>query len=217
MSARARWGSGVLGALAAATLSLSACSTVPPRIGEAPPVVQNDADEKAYQAILSRYSTHQELYEGFDTQLFSAATLQSWTFREARLKRQAEFLHWTPDVLAAQTAQERADDAKYVEYFFGALTNNPRFGDFDAKNSIWRIVLVTPQGQVLPSEVSRLGRADLNMRAYYPYMSDFWLAYRIRFPRTLANGQPTIPPDTRYVTLIVASTLGTAEFREPLQ
>lgn len=198
-------------------LALSACSTVPPRIGEAPPEVTNEKEEAAYQAVLNRYSGHREIYQGFDTELFSAATYQSWPFRQARLARETEFLHWTPDVVARETQREQAENAQYVEFFFGAHTNDFKFDDFDARNSIWRVVLVTPAGQVLPSEIFRVGRADLNIRAYYPYMSDFWTGYRIRFPRTLANGEPAIPPGTDTVVLLISSSLGTAEFRFPAQ
>lgn len=198
-------------------LALSACSTVPPRIGEAPPEVPSEKEEAAYQAVLNRYSGHHEIYQGFDTQLFAAATYQSWAFRQARVARETEFLHWTPDVAGRELAREQAENAQYVDFFFGVHTNDFRFDDFDARNSIWRVVLVTPQGQVLPTEIVRIGRADLNMRAYYPYMSDFWVGYRIRFPRQLANGEPTIPPGTDVITLQIASTLGTADFRVPAQ
>lgn len=202
-------------ALLLLTLLLGACSTVPPRIGEAPPVLVNEKEEAAYQAVLTHYSEHQEIYQGFDTQLFSVATFQSARFREARTRRKGEFLHWTQDVLDRELAREQAENAQFVEFFFGSHTNDPKFDDYDAKSSVWRVVLVTDKGQVLPSEIVRVGRADLNMRAYYPYMSDFWVAYRIRFPRTLPDGTPTVPPGTEFVTLQVASSLGTARFRVP--
>lgn len=199
------------------SLVFGACSTVPPRIGESPPVVVSEKDEAAYQTVLARYSEHQEIYQGFDTQLFSVATYQSAVFREARVRRQDEFLHWTPDVLASELAREQAENAQYVEFFFGSHTNDPKDNDYDQKNSVWRVVLVTPKEQVLPSEIKRIGRADLNMRAYYPYMSDFWVGYRIRFPRKLADGAPTVPPGTGAMTLQVASTLGTARYRVPTE
>jgi hypothetical protein len=204
-------------ALVAGVALAGACSTIPPRVGQAPPVVVSEKEEAAYQAVRAHYSEHPEIYQGFDTQLFSAATYQSAAFREARIRRQAEFLHWTPDVLARELAREQAENAQWVEFFFGAHTNDPHFDDFDSRNSNWRVVLVTGSGQVLPSEVVRIGRADMNMRAYYPYMSDFWVGYRIRFPRTLPDGSPTLQPGTQFVTLQVASTLGTARFRVPAQ
>lgn len=205
-----RWLAAVAGA------SMLACSTVPPRIGAEPPEVQNEHEEKAYQALLARYSTHQELYQGFDTQLFSAATYLAWPMREGILNRQAEFLHWTPDLLAQHAAEEKTRAAQYLEFFFGAQTTEPRFNDFDAKKSIWRVVLETSKGQVLPAKIEQVGRADINMRAYFPYMSDFWVGYRVLFPRVLENGQPTIPEGDAAVKMVIASTLGTVEFRAPV-
>jgi hypothetical protein len=203
--------------LAVGVALASACSTIPPRVGQAPPVVVSEKAEAAYQAVRAHYSEHQEIYQGFDTQLFSAATYQSAAFRDARIHRQAEFLHWTSDVLAREVSREQAENGRWVEFFFGAHTNDPHFDDFDSRASNWRVVLVTAKGQVLPSEIVRLGRADLNMRAYYPYMSDFWVGYRIRFARTLPDGSPTVPAGTEFLTLQVASTLGTARFRVPAQ
>jgi hypothetical protein len=56
-----------------------------------------------------------------------------------------------------------------------------------------------------------MGRANLHMRAIYPYLGGFWVAYQVRFPVTREDGSPVIPPGTERVTLRLASTLGAAD------
>ena len=192
-------------------LLLCACQTTAPGVGLPPPQVGSDAAEAAYQQTLARFSDHQELYSGFDTKMFAEATYQSPAFREARVKRQARFQEWPPAKLQQALLDEQTAAKQSIEFFFGAFVNDYHFDDFDRSNSVWRIALVTPEGQVGPLEVKRVGRADENMRAYYPYMSDFWVAYRIRFPLRFPNGQPVIPEGLKKLRLRVASSLGRAD------
>jgi hypothetical protein len=91
------------------------------------------------------------------------------------------------------------------------------FDDFDKANSVWKLMLVTESTEAQPLNVRRAGRADLNMRAIYPYMDDFWIAYWVRFPRILANGSPVVASGTTRVKLRVASTLGRVEMTFPLE
>ena len=197
-------------------LVLSACSGVP-RIGEPGPTVRSASAENEYQATLERYSDHAEIYEMFNTRLFTAMTYQSWRFREARVQRVALFQDLPKDVVENNLAAERAAFESFHEFFFGVHAASYRFDDFDRKDSIWRIALVTESGETTPASVERIGRSNLNLRAIYPYLGDFWVAYRIRFPRATPSGAPTIPPGTNHFMLRLASTLGRAELHFPAE
>lgn len=201
----------LLGALA------SGCVTTPPAVGDDPPRLKNLALEKAYQEVLERYSARAEIYEGFDTRLFAGATLQTLPFREARVRRRAHFQFIPESTVEGMLAEERAEAAREHVVFLGVHTSTPRHEDFDRRDSIWRLVLVTPSGQVRPTRIQREGRANLDLRAIYPYMGDFWVAYTVRFPTHYEDGTPTIPPDTEQVVLRVASTLGSAELKLNVQ
>lgn len=197
----------------AIVLALAAgCVTKPPPVGEPGSKVSNGRAESAYHDVLDRFTRHAEIYSSFesgkDTRIFCETTYQSWAFRQARVGRMALFQVQPPEVVAGNLAREETENAQFFELFFGVHANNYRFDDFDRPNSIWRIALVTKQGELTPSSVERVGRADLNMRGLYPYMSDFWVAYRIRFVK---------PPESRNaaasekVLLRIASTIGKAE------
>jgi hypothetical protein len=73
--------------------------------------------------------------------------------------------------------------------------------------------MLTPTVEVEPLSIERIGRAQLSMRAIYPYMGVFWVGYRVRFPKVLSDGTPVVPESATHVQLRVASTLGHTELR----
>ena len=193
----------------------SGCAAGPPAIGEPGPQVPDPNAEASYQAALSRVTEHREVYTGIDTQLFTAATYQSVDFREARTRRQAMFQTWPEPKLDAALARERVDAGQVHELVFGVSIVDRRFDDFDSKNSIWRLSLVTDQGEVTPLAIRRVGRANQDLRAYYPYLGDFWTMYTVRFPLTTATGVPLVGPTTRALLFRMSSTQGQVEMAFP--
>ncbi|HEX8704995.1 MAG TPA: hypothetical protein VF815_39550 [Myxococcaceae bacterium] len=192
---------------------LAGCTTTPPTIGDPPPQLNDRRAEQAYQEAFASFSDRAEIYDGFDTRLFAGTTFQSVAFREARVNRVAQFQFLPKPRVEELLAQERAEAAQFHEFFLGVHVNDYRFEDFDRKNSIWRVVLLTPSVEVEPLSIERIGRSDLNMRTTYPYMGVFWVAYQVRFPKVLPNGAPVIPESATHVHLRLASTLGHAELR----
>ncbi|MFP2932722.1 hypothetical protein ACLESO_47760 [Pyxidicoccus sp. 3LG] len=190
---------------------LAGCSTTPPSIGEQAPTLPDEQAEQAYRAVLAKYSAREEIYDGFDTRFFAGATLQTLVFREARVRRQAAFQGLPANKVEQLLADERAEAAQVHEVFLGVHLNDYRYADFDMKTSMWRIALVTPAGEVTPSRIRRLGRADLDMRAYYPYTGVFWAGFEVEFPTALSTGAPVIPPGTAQVVFRLASSLGKAD------
>ena len=203
--------------LAALLLAVGAagCAAVPPAIGEPGAQVPDRQAEASYQAALSRVTEHREVYTGIDTQLFTAATYQSPDFREARTRRQAMFQTWPEPKLNDALARERAEAAQVHEVVFGVSIVDRRFDDFDSRNTIWKLYLASDQGEVTPIAIRRVGRANQDMRAYYPYLGDFWTMYTVRFPLTTAAGVPLVGPSTRALLFRMSSTLGQVEMAFP--
>ena len=204
--------------LAALLLAVGAagCAAVPPAIGEPGAQVPDRQAEASYQAALSRVTEHREVYTGIDTQLFTAATYQSPDFREARTRRQAMFQTWPEPKLNDALARERAEAAQVHEVVFGVSIVDRRFDDFDSRNTIWKLYLASDQGEVTPIAIRRVGRANADMRAYYPYLGDFWTMYTVRFPLTTAAGVPLVGPSTRALLFRMSSTLGQVEMTFPV-
>ena len=204
--------------LAALLLAVGAagCAAVPPAIGEPGAQVPDRQAEASYQAALSRVTEHREVYTGIDTQLFTAATYQSPDFREARTRRQAMFQTWPEPKLNDALARERAEAAQVHEVVFGVSIVDRRFDDFDSRNTIWKLYLASDQGEVTPIAIRRVGRANQDMRAYYPYLGDFWTMYTVRFPVTTPAGLPLVGPTTRALIFRMSSTLGQIEMSFPV-
>ncbi len=202
---------------AAPLLFAAGCVMHPPVVGERGPKARSDAAETAYQVTISKYSDRGEAYDQLDTRVFCAATYQSWVFREARVQRLASFQSQTAEQVLKTLDQERSAFDAYYEFWLGVHVNDLRFDDFDRPNSVWRLVLVTDSMEAQPSQIRRVGRADLNMRAIYPYMDEFWVGYWVRFPRIASNGSPVVMPGTNRIRLRVASTLGRVQMMFPLE
>jgi hypothetical protein len=197
-------------------LMASACAFTPPQFGEAGPEVADPKAEEAYRAVLDRFSDHREVYSGLDTQVFAAATYQSLAFRDARVRRKATFQVWPQDKVQHELALERVDAAQAYEVVFGVSMPERKYDDFDSRTSIWRLTLVTEEGETTPISVKRVGRGDLNIRAYYPYMGEFWTMYSARFPKALGD-RPLVGPATKQFTFRMASTIGRLEMTLPIQ
>ena len=192
------------------------CAATPPEIGEPGGEVRDPAAEAKYQATLAKVTQHREVYVELDTKFFCAATYQSVDFREARIRRQATFEMWPEGKLEQALAQERVWAGESYEVVFGILLVDRRFDDFDTRNSSWRLSLSTEQGEVTPLAIRRIGRAGEAIRAYYPYMGDFWVAYSIQFPVTVAD-RSLVGPQTRALTFRVGSSLGQAVMSFPVE
>lgn len=187
--------------LAALALALGACASAVPPMGDPPPRLTDARAERSYQELLARRSARADSYAGFDTRLFASATLQTPDFREARVRRMAAFKKLTVEETEALLAQERAEAELGPEFFLGVHVNDMRFDTLDRKDGIWRVALVTPAGEALAAKVERIGRSNLDLRAFYPYLGTFWTAYRVRF----APG--ALPADAERAVLRVSSTV----------
>jgi hypothetical protein len=193
--------------LAMAAWSLSACSLNAPVVGERGPRVKDSSAEQAYQRVLDQNTARAEIYDGFDTRLFVGTTYQSADFRQQRVRREGLFQSQPDSVVSANLATEQAEAQQFDDFFLGVHLNQPQYDDFDRADSIWRVALVKGGVEVTPSQIQRVGRSNLNLRAYYPYLDEFWVAYRVRFPKMTGPG-----PE---LTLRLSSTLGKAELKVP--
>lgn len=208
------------GQLAAAALVLGAllgCNAhTPPQIGDRGPKLADPSVEKPYQQKVDRFSRNAEIYDRLQTRVYAAATYQSWSFREARVQREGVFKALPRPLVEAKLAEERAENEQFHEFLFGAFVNDYRQENF-SDPKVWHVAMLTGRGEVTPSTIERIGRSDLNMRAYYPYLGDFWVAWRIRFPKKMENGAPVLAEGDQRVTLRVASTIGKVELTYPIE
>jgi hypothetical protein len=179
--------------LAGAVLVLAcACSTRP---GYTNVMLANDEpqiENEAYQQNLERFTRWHSSYDSLDTRVFLAATWQSWPLRRSRVAAEADFRSLTRTQAAALLAKEIVEARTYTDVFLGIYTPKLEWNDLSSRRSIWHIEMESvPGGAVEPLEVERYERPDANLRALYPYLSPFWIGYRLRFPGPPPGPKPT--------------------------
>lgn len=206
----------LIAALVAGCSSLPApLSWTPPRIGERPVTELPPETQRAYDEVLERYTDLGEHYSRLDTRLFLGGTFQAPPFREARVRFVAA-LEKLPDAEVARRLEaERSEAGEAHVFFVGAHLNDYRYDDFDKRDSTWRVVLISAGIEHLPVKVERVGRSNLSRRTLYPYLDEFWTAYRFRFPVRTAEGAEVIPAGTEEVTLRFASAVGSEDLKFP--
>lgn len=196
---------------------LAGCADMlrPPRVTP----LQARAGDRAprYEKALARWSRHAEIYQGLDARMFFAATLQGTEFREARVAEIAGFRALSLEAVQTMLEEERRVHAEGLELMVGVHANERRFDDLSRARSIWSVALVSEAGEVAPLSIERIARPDANLLSLYPYLEPFWTAYRIRFPRTFANGAQVLPLGSKRVSVRFASSLGKAQLTWELE
>lgn len=212
-----RWGlSGRAAALVLVGLAAGCSSLPPPIVGTPGPELPDAQANAAYKALLEHYTVKRQIFIGFDTVLFGGVTYESPAFRDARIRRKDTFQAQSPAQLALDLKTAQEEGAAFYEFTVGVYVQNSRFDDLDLQSSVWHLALQTPVGEVSPTLVKRVGKANLNTRAYYPYMGDFWTVYRVRFPKAV-DARPLVPEEVHTFTVVLASSLGRADFPLPTQ
>lgn len=197
----------------AAVAALSAC--VPAPVGSTLAARPDDAprvEDPVYYEFLNRYTRQGSVYDGLDQRLFAAVTWQAWPFRQQRVDAVARFLSLQPAERAAMIAQEQADARSYNDFFVGFYTNQTSWNDLQSRKSIWRIEL-QPEGgaAILPIQIERIDRPDPNVAALYPYLTPFWVGYRVRFPAEDERGRSLFPQGSPRMTVRFSSAVGRLE------
>jgi hypothetical protein len=159
--------------------------------------------DTGYKWAVKSWTARAEIYTFADQRAHFIATVESRVFREQRVRERSRELGWPADVEQAESQKEFNDGEHETSFIVAAYTEVPRENDLGASGSIWRIALQTSSGELLPTRVDSLGRANENLQALYPYMDRFIRAYRIHFPK-VSQGP---------VTLLIASGIGKAELK----
>jgi hypothetical protein len=179
----------------AAAVALCGCSHLPrsptPSTFEGDWATKRDAESRrAY------------LYDGLDHRATATATHLSLAVREARARRLAEWLGWTPAELDARLAKERAEAAASEEFVVAIFTADPRRNDLDAPRSDWRVALKVEGADLLPRRVTSIDRTS-EVLGLYPYVGPFDIVYRVIVPMPQGGPIAGLP-----FTLEISSALG---------
>ncbi|BDG02442.1 hypothetical protein [Anaeromyxobacter oryzae] len=171
---RARRVAAVL-ALAAAT-ALAGCSALHPR--QPVPATTEGEWGAARFAATRRFM----LYDGLVHRATATATYLGPAEREARARRLAEWLDWTPEELDRRLAAERASAASEEQFLLSFYTADSKVNDLDAASSVWRVALHVDGAELLPVHVEGV-EPDATVRGLFPFVGPFDVVYLVHFPK----------------------------------
>jgi hypothetical protein len=138
-----------------------------------------------YEKVTDNWTRKGEMRQRYQEALTVAVTFKSLQWREAFARKTAEDRGLEGPALDQQIAQAKADDAGPVEFQMIVVTWDRRENDLDrGKKSVWKIRLLDDAGmEVEPLEIIKDKRPDYIIRAEFPEMKNFAVAYVVRFPR----------------------------------
>jgi len=192
--------------VALASLVLCACRTLPfPE-----PELEGD-----YGKLLRKWTVEKALYSGLETRGFCRVVYLSDEFVDAQARKISEMRAELPDQ-AARTRQRLHAAASTPTLFAVFYTPDKLSNDWNERNSVWRIALNLGMGQVEPERIERIERPfNAELRALYPYLDDYSVAYVMHFPLQQAPPGLEYPPSE--ADLVVAGALGKLEFKWDLK
>jgi hypothetical protein len=199
-----------IAALALAVCAATGCSPTVVSLREGPrEYVATD-----YEDVLDRWTRTEDMItlSQLDNLLEATATFESWDFRWAYVVRYSENYRLTLEQ-RKKLLDQTLDETKESHHFFVAITGgNRRFNDLTKPNSAWIVRLIDSTGnETAPEDIVAIKKPNAIEQTYYPYITIFHQAFRIKFPRFGPDGKPTISPDAEWFGLRVAGAQGNSE------
>jgi hypothetical protein len=193
--------------LAGVALLLVGCAGAPPPVSLADPTRPLTARE--YVDELKKWTRSGHLLSDFDAALDVDATFRSPEFRAAYAEKYLKVYRVGPERENKVRGDILSDGADSYEFHVETATHDYDLNDLVGSKSVWRVTLVDDQKhEVTPSEVSLVRERKRLDAEFYPYTTIFSRGWRVRFPRTRADGSPLVGSDTKSLTLRFAGPQG---------
>ncbi len=164
-----------------------------------------------YETVLERWTRTEDLIvmTELDNVLTVTATYESWDFRWAYVVRYADDYRLTVDQRSALLERSLAETKSSHTFYLALYAQKYKWNDLTMDNPAWIVRLIDDQGsETAPSDIEPIKRPGAIERTYFPYTTPWRSAFRIHFPRSRADGRPTIAPDARWFGLRFAGAQG---------
>lgn len=141
------------------------------------------AREGEWAAVRDAATRRAVLYDGLKHRATATATHLSLPVREARARRLAEWLGWTPQELDDRLAAERVEATAGEEFLLAFYAADSKSNDLDAPRSVWRVALKVGETDLLAQRVTSID-SDATTAGLFPYVGPFDVVYRVFLPRS---------------------------------
>lgn len=190
-----------------ALVSLLGCRPDPVTLSEGPrEYVATD-----YDSVLKRWTREETLilFDELERALTVTATFETWDFRWAYTIRYAQDYRLTIPQRQRLLSQALNETRKEHEFFVTLYGAQQRFNDLTEADTAWIVRLIDDTGnETAPAEIEAVRKPTILERRYYPYVTVWRKAFRIRFPTTGASGKPSIATKAQWMGLRFAGAWG---------
>ena len=173
-----------------------------------------------YGKALKKWTRQVALYSGLETRAFVRVVYLSPAFVDAQAKELSQMRAELPDK-AQETWSKLREQYRPPTFFAIVYMPDKTANDWNEGGSVWRLALNLGLGERAPDRVQRFEVPfNAELRALYPYLDEYSVAYLIRFPEAAppvaANPsgpgapEPFTPVEAQ---LIAAGAVGRMEFR----
>jgi hypothetical protein len=139
-------------------------------------------DQGGWAAVRDAATRRYELYDGLVHRATATATFLGPEEREARARVLGDWLAWTDAEFVRRLAEQKLEAARQDEFVLVLYTADKADNDLDALRSVWRVVVVRPDGtDVAATRITALD-SDVTLRKLFPWLGTFDVAYSVRFP-----------------------------------
>ncbi len=167
-----------------------------------------------YKPVLNKWTRTGQLItlSELDDLLTVTATFESYDFRWAYVVRYAKDYRLTVEQRQRLLENTLAETEKHHQFYVALYGTNWRWTDLTKSESGWVVRLIDDVGnETAPKEIIAIRKPGAIERTYFPYTTPWRRVFRIRFPVTRADGQPTISEDARWFGMRFAGAQGNQE------
>lgn len=162
-----------------------------------------------YGKALKKWTRQVALYSGLETRAFVRMVYLSPEFVDAQAKELSAMRAELPDQASVTLARLR-EQTRQPSFFAVVYMPDKTANDWNEGDSVWRLALNMGMGERPPDRIQRFEVPfNAELRALYPYIDEYSVAYLLRFPDPAAPASFT-PVEAQ---LIAAGALGKMQFR----
>lgn len=199
-----------LGLCFAGVTGQTGCTPMPVNTAEGP----REYVSQDYDRVLKHWTRSARLLsvDQLDNVLSVTATFESWDFRWAYVMRYADDYRLTVDQRRSLLERTLAECRKEHQFYLALSAQKHKWGDLGTDTPAWIIRLIDDTGsETAPKEIVEIRRPGAIENTYFPYTTPWRRAYRVTFPVTRADGQPTISTQAHSLGLRFAGAQGNDE------
>lgn len=193
-------------------LALGACAG--PSVSLSAGVREYTAND--YPAVLKRWTRTERLIDlsELDDLLTATATYESWDFRWAYVIRYAQDYRLTVEQRRALLDKTLAETRLQHSFYVSIYGTKWRWADLSKPGSSWVVRLIDDKGnETAPSGIEPIVKPGAMEMRYFPYTTVWRHTFRIKFPATRGDGNPSVDPNAKWFGLRFAGAEGNEELR----